>query len=71
MSSFRGDAVVSTAAVGVPPTELPRETRGKSDRDGRGKVANDSGFSRGIPVWRAGGETARLRYDWEVIFQWN
>ena len=40
-----GSAVVSTAAVGVPPTELPRETHGRSHRDGRGprKFAHDPG----------------------------
>ena len=43
LSDFPGSAVVSTASVGVPPTELPRETHGRSDgstelaevRDGR------------------------------------
>jgi hypothetical protein len=48
--SVSGSEVVSTAAVGVPPTELPRETRGRSDRDGRGprKFTKDAGVDQGF-----------------------
>jgi hypothetical protein len=37
-SSLRGSAVVSTAAVGVPPTETAARDAQQSDRDGRAPI---------------------------------